>query len=161
MKALVIYDSIFGNTEKIARAIGDALVEFGEVDVQKVNSVDAAQLRSVELVIVGSPTRGFRPTPEMAAFLKNLPADGMRGIRVAAFDTRVSVEDVHSTVLSTFVNVFGYAADPIAKQLKKKGGIPCGAPTGFFVKDREGPLADGELERAGEWARTLEKICRA
>jgi len=53
------------------------------------------------------------------------------------------------------VRLFGYAAAPIAKRLKSKGGELVLAPEGFVVKDTEGPLKEGELDRAAAWARQL------
>jgi len=70
MKALVVYDSVFGNTEQIARAIGGAV----GAEVLRVGSVQQAQLMGTALLIVGSPTRGFRPTPATTSWLKSIPA---------------------------------------------------------------------------------------
>jgi len=53
------------------------------------------------------------------------------------------------------IKLFGYAAKPIAGMLKKKGGSLVQQPEGFYVKDSEGPLKDGELERAARWAQSL------
>jgi hypothetical protein len=54
--------------------------------------------------------------------------------------------------------VFGYAAKPISEKLRKKGGELIIAPEGFFVKDVEGPLKEGELERAAAWAREITAV---
>jgi len=70
MKALVVYDSVFGNTEQIARAIGGAV----GAEVLRVGSVQQAQLMGTALLIVGSPTRGFRPTPATTSWPKSIPA---------------------------------------------------------------------------------------
>ena len=61
MKKLVVYDSVFGNTEQVARAIGQALK--GQVEVLAVSQVKQEHLSGLGLLLVGSPTRGFRPTP--------------------------------------------------------------------------------------------------
>jgi hypothetical protein len=53
------------------------------------------------------------------------------------------------------VKLFGYAAKPIADRLKKKGGELTIPPEGFLVKGTEGPLKEGELERAADWAKSL------
>jgi hypothetical protein len=53
------------------------------------------------------------------------------------------------------VRIFGYAAKPIGKRLQKKGGELAVQPEGFHVGDTEGPLLEGELERAGLWARQV------
>ena len=155
MKALVIYDSFFGNTEQIARAIGNALGSQGEVEVLRVSNVKPEQLTGLSLLIVGSPTRAFRPTPAISSFLGGIPANGLQGVKVAAFDTRMSTQDANSPILAFFVKLFGYAAKPIADKLKKKGGELAIPPEGFFVKGSEGPLKEGELERAAAWARQI------
>ncbi|MBA7705071.1 hypothetical protein ES703_113895 [subsurface metagenome] len=72
---------------------------------------------------------------------------------MAAFDTRISPTDVNSRFLNILVKLFGYAAKPIADKLERKGGELIISPEGFFVKGTEGPLKDGELERAVDWAK--------
>lgn len=153
MKVLVIYDSVFGNTEKVAHAIGEALV--APESVVHVSKVNLQQLNGINLLIVGSPTRGFRPTDGIKTFLKSIPANTLNGVKVAAFDTRIRVEDVKNAFLTFMVKIFGYAAKPIADALQKKGGTLAAAPEGFIVKESEGPVGDGELERAAAWATTL------
>lgn len=151
MKALVVYDSVFGNTEKIAQKMGKAL----EAQAIRVGDVKPEHLTSLGALIVGSPTRAFSPTPAIKKWLKGLAANSLKDVKVAAFDTRVDVHEVDSKVLTGFVKVFGYAAKPIGDILIKKGGDLGPPPEGFFVNDSEGPLRDGELERAAEWAKQL------
>ena len=155
MNTLVIYDSFFGNTEQIAQAIGKAMPLPDQVEICRVSEVKPGQLAGSKLLIVGSPTRGFRPTPAIAELLKNLPASALEGVKVAAFDTRIATSDIKSGALRLMVNLGGYAAAPIATALKKKGGVLVVPPEGFFVQDQEGPLKPGELERAASWARQL------
>ena len=156
-KALVIYDSFFGNTERIARSIGDALGPPEDVGTVRVGNVRPEQLAGLKLLIVGSPTRAFSPSPAIKKFLKSIPKDGLKGVNVAAFDTRMTEEEINSAVfiLRIFVNIFGYAAKSISDRLVKKGGELIAAPEGFFVKGTEGPLQEGELERASEWAKQI------
>ncbi|MBN1261231.1 MAG: flavodoxin family protein [Anaerolineae bacterium] len=155
MKMLVVYDSFFGNTEKVAQAIGAALDSPEEVGILRVGDVKPEHLADVEILIVGSPTRGFSPSPDAKAFLKDLPNNSLKGVTVAAFDTRVKLADVNSRILPVFVKVFGYAAKPIADRLEKKGGNLALPPEGFFVADTEGPMKEGEIERAAEWAKQI------
>jgi flavodoxin len=155
MKVLVLYDSVFGNTEKIAQAIGNALGSPPDVETRRVGDVQPEQLVGMKLLIVGSPTRKFRPTPAITGLLKRIPRHGLQGTRVAAFDTRISMDDVDSSLLHTLVKLFGYAAEAIAGRLKKKGGTLAMPPEGFIVKGTEGPLKEGELERAAAWARQI------
>ncbi len=153
MKTLVVYDSFFGNTEKIAQAIGTALEPQGEAQVVRVGDVKPEHLAGLDALLVGSPTRAFSPSPAIKDWLKSLAPNSLKGVKVAAFDTRADLKDVNSRFLTVMVKLFGYAAEPIASRLTKKGGTQALAPAGFFVKGTEGPLKDGELERAAEWAR--------
>jgi flavodoxin len=155
MKILVIYDSFFGNTEKIALELGAELAEKGEVDTLPVSQVTPERVQGLDLLIVGSPTRGFRPTEAISKFLNSLAKDQLDGLGVAAFDTRIALETIDSAVFRLVVDKGGYAASTIAKALKKKGGNLLAPPEGFLVTGEQGPLKDGELERAKEWARQL------
>jgi flavodoxin I len=143
MKTLVVYDSQYGNTESIAKAIGAAIP--AEVQVLRVGDVNPSALKSFDLLIIGSPTQGGRPTQAIQSFLEAL-APGLKGASVAAFDTRLP---------SKLVGIFGYAAERIARSLKGNGGILLGSPAGFVVKGKDGPLADGEVERAARWAQEV------
>lgn len=148
MNALVIFDSFFGNTEQVARAIGETL----GAQVVKVSDARPDQLDGVELLVVGSPTRAFAASPATMDFLKNLPARRLAGVQVAAFDTRMNVEEVGSKFLIFMAGLFGYGAEKIARALKRKGGTLKLPAEGFFVEGREGPVKPGELERATAWA---------
>jgi flavodoxin len=143
MKALVIYDSLYGNTEKIAQAIAKSIGE--EAKAVGVGEVKVADIDKYPFVIIGSPTQGGRHTVAMKTFLDNLPADALAGKRLAAFDTR----------MKGFVKIFGYAAPRIEAALRAKGGNTTAQPQGFLVKGGKGPLADGELERAATWAKAV------
>lgn len=144
MRTLVVYDSVHGNTEKIAKAIGGAIG--GEVQVLHAGEVNPDGLDRLDLLIVGAPTHGGRPTPPVQEFLEGLPAATAQGMRVAAFDTRIPAK---------WVKIFSFAAPRIAGELSARGGTLVGTPEGFFVKGTKGPLLDGELERAGDWAKGI------
>ncbi len=152
MKAYVIYDSTYGNTEKIAQAIGNGLT--GEVNVMRLGEVNPAELGTCSLLIVGSPVHGGRATPELDAFIKQIPANSLEGVSIAAFDTRFEAEE-QGVGLRILMSVIRYAAPRIAKALVKKGGILVAEPEGFIVENKEGPLKQGELERATRWATKL------
>jgi flavodoxin I len=154
LKTLIVFDSVFGHTEKLAKAMGNSLSSQENIEVVKVTDLQQEQLEGIDLLIVGSPTRAFKPTKAIVDFLIRVPLNGLDGINVAAFDTRISTTDVNSKVLNGFVKIFGYAAKPIADKLVKKGGKLIIQPEGFYVKDSEGPLKDGELERAAEWVKS-------
>jgi len=156
MKAIVAYDSAYGNTEQIARAIGSALGPEQDVETLPVGDVTPQHLEGVSVLVVGSPTQKFSPTAATNALLKRIPKDGLKGVKVAAFDTRITEAEVERIrILAFFVRIFGYAAEPIAGKLQKKGGEQAVAPEGFYVGGTEGPLLDGELERAAAWAQKI------
>lgn len=141
MRALVLYDSIYGNTKQIAAAIADVLraelVAVGIVNDQP------ELLQNCDLLVVGSPINGWRPTQRTGDFLQGLRAGELNGCRVATFDTRMRI----------FFH--GDAAGKIAEALSRAGATVIGEAQGFLVKGKEGPLVDGELERARIWAKTL------
>ena len=149
MKVLIVHDSVYGNTEKVARAFAEAIASLGEAEVVRASEVDLSELSSADVIIVGCPTHGGRPTQAMQDFLNKVPESSLQGIAAAAFDTRVSAK---------WVKILGYAAPRIAGSLKKKGATPIVAPEGFFVKGKEGPLKEGELERAAGWARRILEV---
>ena len=149
---LIIYDSVFGNTGKIAKEMAKLLGEYQEVDLRQVGEVWPEHLDGIKTLIVGSPTRQFKATSALNQFLKQIPDGSLLGIGVAAFDTRMTPDDVRKNrFFAIMVKLFGYAAEKIAKQLKKLGGIEMIPPQGFLVSAIEGPLVDGELERVADW----------
>lgn len=157
MKSLVVFESFFGNTEKIARAIGIALGETGEVQVVRVEDIKPGDWQSADMLVVGSPTRGFNVSPATKTFLKALPAGCLQGKKVAAFDTRLSAAGMKKVpgFVRFMIGIFGYAAEKIGKALQAKGAVLVAAAEGFWVEDSEGPLTDGELDRAADWAKKL------
>ncbi len=157
MKTVVLYKSFFGNTRQIAESIGKSLTKNNEVRVLNLSEVSWNEIMNAEILIVGSATRAFRPCEATKQFLKNIPENGLNGIKVAAFDTRILLSEIHSKVARYLVDAGGYAAKHIAKALEKKGGTLALSPEGFFVKDEKGPLAEGELERAAKWAEQIVK----
>ena len=154
MKTLIIYDSYFGNTEKIATEIYKTF-EKDTAKIINVEDFESELLNDIDLLIVGSPTRAFRPTEAIVNIIKG--TESLENIKVTSFDTRVDIEKVNSKILTFFVKMFGYADKPILKLLVKKGGIPVHESMGFYVEDKEGPLTEGELERARNWAKKIIK----
>jgi len=146
MKALIVYDSVYGNTEQIARAIADGMTPSAEVEVLRAGEANPSELASVDLLIVGSPVHGGRPTPTVQDFLSRIAQQSLKDIKVAAFDTRAT---------SKFAKIFGNAAGRMAGQLTKKGGDLVVPAEGFFVTGTKGPLKEGELERAANWAKGI------
>ncbi len=144
MKTLIIYDTKYGYTEQMAKAIGGVLE--GEVKVVRVGEAKPEELGAYDLVIFGSPTQGGRETLAMKVFTENLPKEIMVDKKTAVFDTRMK---------SLWVKMFGWAANRMAMTMRERGANLVIPAEGFFVKSGKGPLVDGELERAVAWAKSL------
>ncbi len=165
MKVVVAYESMYGNTRQIAEAIAEGL---GKTEVLAVNDADGSAADDADVLVAGGPTHmhGMATTmsrkgtgqaaEEEGTDLEPGAVDGpgLRkwladreggGRRAAAFDTRID----KSPMLT------GSASRGIAKRLRKAGYELIADPESFFVEDSEGPLADGELERARSWGAAL------
>jgi hypothetical protein len=160
MHAIVVYESVWGNTAAIARAIAEG---FGpEASAHPTDEVPTETLSEADLIVAGSPVFAFSlPTeamrenilrtegdaasppdlshPSLRSWLDRLPAGEGRS---AAFETRIWWSPRGATgTIEKKLSHLGYA--PIAKAAK------------FVVRDKYGPLRDGELDRAREWGRDL------
>ncbi|MGO9178651.1 MAG: flavodoxin family protein [Candidatus Limnocylindrales bacterium] len=158
MQALVVFDSVYGNTERIAWAIGAALAPQVTVAVKRVEDVPVADPAAFDLLIVGGPTQRHGASPALAAWLEGLGHRTLNGVPAAAFDTRYRM----SLLLS------GSAAGVVARRLGRTGCRLATAPESFFImRDRPSAgekrrhdseqLEAGEDERAAAWAAGLLK----
>jgi hypothetical protein len=163
-RALVVHESMFGNTARIARAIARGLTAEGvAVTTVGVGTSNPAEVLDHDLVVLGAPTHAFslsRPStraeahkqgavavadaPGMREWLERLPASA-GGPRFAVFDTR-------ATKVSKLPFSAGRAE---AKMVRRAGHELMAAPQGFTVSDVSGPLEPGEEDRAEKWGRAL------
>ena len=154
MKITIVYDSIFGNTAHVARAIAVALRDANAVRLLTVQEARSADLTDTDLLIVGSPTRGFRPTPAISEYVEGLGAIGA-GKAAAAFDTRLDLDSVQPPPLRWVIDAGGYAVTRISAALTRHGFSVNPDTAGFLVTGTEGPLKPDELERAAAWGLSL------
>lgn len=145
MNTLIIYDSQYGNTERIAQSIAGALREYGQVRAIRVGSAQPADLQGTNLLIVASPTQGWKATPATQSFVNRLSREQFRGVAVASFDTRFKKARW----------LTGSAAAQIAKLFQRIGVSLLVPSESFFVDGTEGPLLPGEVDRAATWAGML------
>ena len=143
MKVLVVYDSQFGNTEKVAKAITAALGTKDDVKLAKVDMVKPEDMKELDILIVGSPIHAWGPTKAMKSFMKSLKPEILSGVRAAAFDTGYPSR------------MAGSAAIKIEKALGKAGCSIVAPAIKFAVTGNKGPLADGELDKAAAWAKEI------
>jgi hypothetical protein len=173
LKTVVVFESMFGNTEKLAREIGDGLAADGArvvlVDVRHVRAEDFA---ACDLMVLGAPTHAFtlsRPSTradavrqgasesraevglrEWLAGVDDLFPAGAARPAVAVFDSRI--EKVQHWP--------GSAARKAARVLRGRGFEVLDHPVSFYVEDVRGPLVAGERERARTWAHRLVTVAR-
>ncbi len=145
MNSLVVYDSQFGNTEKIAQRVAETLAAYGSARAVRVSAVEPNAFDEIELLVVGCPTQAWNSTPAMKNFIAHLDNAKLNRLFFAEFDTRLDKPRW----------LTGSAASKLEKQLQRLHVTQLTAPASFLVTATEGPLAVGELERAADWAKEL------
>lgn len=168
MKALVVYESMYGNTRAVAEAVASGLSPAYETEIKSAAEATADDVGQADLLVVGGPTHVHgltRPSTRKAAVEAAAADDaltldrsaqgaGLRewfehlgrgdGKKAAAFDTRLSAPPLFT----------GRASQGIAKRLRKSAFRTAGKPVSFLV-DKQNHLLDGELKRAQDWGRQL------
>ncbi len=162
MKAVVVYESLWGNTAAIARAIAEGIGP--GVRALTTSEASGAAVADADLIVAGAPVFGFSLAsdkmlqgiaanpgnppappdvshPSLRSWLDALPHGSGRS---AAFETRLSWSP-------------GGATPAIVRALERAGFSPVAKPARFIVKGKFGPLRDGELERARQWGAELAK----
>jgi flavodoxin len=138
MKALVIYDTNYGNTKKIAKIIAGKL--WKNTKLISVADLKKKDLKGMDVLIAGSPVIGWNPSDKMSKFLSDLKENELQGMKGASFDTRMKLF------------FFTDATKKISKELSRAGVTIVARSQDFYVTKAEGPLRDGEKERAVIWA---------
>jgi flavodoxin len=142
-KGIVIYDSNFGNTEKIARALALGLGEKGaEIDCLKVDQVDIERLAEYDFIAVGGPTHIISASKPMKEFLERLKAVDLRGLKGFSFDTR-NESRMNSRMWLLFENSAARVIESALRGMKVDIVRP---RRSAIVEGREGPLHEGMEE---------------
>lgn len=167
-RALIVFETMFGNTERIARAIRDGLRQYVPAEAVPVNRAPDVVPGDVRLLVVGGPTHAFsmsRLSTRQEAWKQGdvvmpievgirewlaalNPPEGSRGLRVTTFDTRIA----------KVRRLPGSAARSAAKLLRRKGYRMIGTSESFFVNETTGPIRDVEIERAQHWGEELGRL---
>lgn len=159
MRTLIVVESIWGNTEAIARAVATGIG--GDVEVVGTDAAPNRVPDDVDLLVVGGPTHAFTmSTPATRKSAKeqgaeHIPVRGIRewlaGLATPARPPRVATFDTRTVS----PRLPGSAAKKAIKHLVRRGMQPVAKPETFGVHGYSGPLADGEEARAEEWGRAL------
>jgi flavodoxin len=147
MNILIIYYSSFGNTQLIAESIAETLRDKGYIRLIMADKLNHAELQQADLVIVGSPIYRHSSIDAVKALLKEVPDDLIHSIKVAAFDVHHRMARGKS----------GSTERKITEDFQKDGVNMVVPPESFFVVGHTGPLEEGEIERAKEWAMFIAK----
>jgi len=157
MKALVVYESMFGNTEAIARAVAERLEMNFDVIVAEVNAMPTA--RDADLLVVGAPTHAFslsRPRTRADAARHGTVKAGAAAVGIREYlDCSPRLTEIHAAAFDTKVKkpaLPGSAARKAYRRLRRLGCHMVTDAMSFHVTDMTGPLVDGEQERARRWA---------
>lgn len=170
---LVVYESMFGATRKVAEAIAEGASEEATVLVRRADSVPPEEVEAADVLVVGAPTHAHSlPRPESRKTAEEWSRDEAKGLhleadpaadgvreflktlprtraRTAAFDTRADMPEIFT----------GSAAHGIAKHLAKWGLHPAEKPQSFLVS-KTGTLLDGELEHAWHFGHSIASAMR-
>jgi len=134
-KAAVIYDTKFGNTERMAKVLASGMEEQGvEVDCVRVDEVDVDKLGEYDFLAIGGPTHGFGVSKPMKAFLEKLRSVDIKGKKAFAFDTKLKSR------------LAGSAGKGIEGKLKTLRTSIVKPHSSAIVKGTEGPLEEGMEE---------------
>jgi flavodoxin len=147
MEALVVYHSKYGNTRQVAQAIAGVFQRAGAARTLSAEHLTPAAVEAVDLVVMGTPTHKMNLPEAVRPVFERLPRRSLRGVAIAAFDT--------SYEMSAFLARFT-AAKRVDRKLRKLGGRRLVPPETFLVEhNHEGPLLNGEIERAQGWAELI------
>ena len=147
MNALVVYHSEYGNTQQVAEAIVDAFQRAGAARTLSADHLTEAELSDVDLFVMGTPTHKMNLPEAVRPVFEGLPQRALRGVPIAAYDT--------SYTMSAFLARFT-AAKRLDGKLRRLGGKRLVPPETFHVeRHHEGPLCNGEIERARRWAESI------
>jgi hypothetical protein len=169
VRAVVVYESVYGNTRAIAEAIAAGLGDHADVALRRVADADAETLRDARLLVVGAPTHmhGLPTSWSRRLAARAAEEDGHTGVEPHASEgpglrtwlSQVAGGDLSAAAFDTRIDrsaaLTGAAARGIARRLHRRGCTLVAEPESFFVEDSEGPLEEGEVARARAWGSSL------
>lgn len=160
MKAVVVFESMWGNTAEVAKAIAEGIGP--DTKVMTTDQASNEAVKDCDLLVVGSPLLGFAlPNQKMLDSITNNPANkpAVAGASTKPMKTWLGELQPGTGSAAAFETRIwwspGSAAKAILEKLKAAGYEPVSEPQKFLVTDKYGPLKDGELARAREWGAAL------
>lgn len=170
LSALVVHESMFGNTERIAEAVVRGLRKNGfEAHAVPSGSLAATGPIRVDLLVLGAPTHAFslsRPQTRADAVRQGAPAHraeaGLRDWIALATPQKVGTDRVvvFDTRVARVRRLRVGAGTVAARLLRRRGFHLLRKPVAFLVEDTPGPLCAGEEARAERWGQMMAAACR-
>jgi menaquinone-dependent protoporphyrinogen IX oxidase len=152
MKGIVVYDTSYGNTKKIAETIAETLKESGiEVDLFYVKDVKKLGAKDYDFLVLGSPTKFGTMSFAIRFFLGKVKSEEWMNKPFMAFDT----ENPENIERARRENKEWSAAEKIAQKLREKKMNQLLPVLKALVLDQKGPLVEGEVDRTKDYAREL------
>jgi hypothetical protein len=162
MRALLVFESMFGNTQVIAKAVADGLSSSMSIDLVEVGAAPTLIGDDIDLLVVGGPTHAFgmsRATTRQNAADQSEGSLVSRGIGLREWLGRIQAGSVRvgAAAFDTRINkpLPGSAARGAEKRLRRLGFRVIAPAESFFVEGTKGPIVDGETERARRWGERL------
>ncbi len=148
MKILIVYDTKYGNTKKVAELIGEGLkkVEGNTVSVENVKEIDVEKEQTFDLILFGSPNHAGSHTNTVKKFIENLPNASLKGNSFAVFDTYMG---------ENFEKATGKMEEQITKVTPNMKKLSSGLS--IKVGGMEGPIVDEDLPKCKEFGIKLAK----
>jgi flavodoxin len=159
MKALVMYESMFGNTETVARAVAEGMAGQFEVTVADVRTMPRAF--GMDVIVLGGPTHAFgmsRPSSRQDAVRQGAERAGAVDVGLREWlDLSPQLTGLAAAVFDTKVDrpLTGSAGRKATRGLRRLGCRMIVPVESFHVTGTPGPLADGERERARRWGEVV------
>ena len=165
MKAIVVYESLWGNTAAIARAIAEGIGP--EARALSTAEATAAVTIGADLMVAGAPVMAFKlPSYKLRKGLahpkdKNLTPPDLSHPPMRSWLSTLPRSQGHAAAFDTqFKWLPNIATSTIIRKLEQAGYRIVAKPQHFIVNGTLGPLAEGELERAKAWGGDLAKLAK-
>jgi len=150
-KAIVVYETRYGNTKQVAETIIEGIKEVGgmEVELAQVKKVERGRLAEFDIILIGAPNHIGRATRNTRKFTDQIADMGLEGKLVAFFDTYIATD-------------FGKAVGKLERQLEKKAPHIEVVSPGLSIKvdGIKGPVSEGELPKCREFGIKLANMMK-
>jgi len=149
MKALIVYDTKYGNTKKVAELIGEGLksIEENEVIIEKAEEIDLNKEEIYDLILIGSPNHYGTYTKPIKNFISNLPESSLKGNSYAVFDTFM-----YKNYQRVVKGMEKHIKEVMPNMTKKSPSLS------IRVASNKGPIKDDELPRCKEFGIKLANL---